>query len=122
MPTSVRVLVVEDEWLIAHDHAANLRDGGHHVVGPFATAGAALAAAKEGGVDVALLDVQLGDGTSLALAELLRERGIPFAFVSGYTDPQHLPAGMEDAELLAKPTEPASLLRTVDRLARRNGG
>ncbi|MDX3925557.1 MAG: response regulator [Shinella sp.] len=116
MADPVRILVVEDEWLIAEDHAANLRRAGHHVVGPFASVKAALAAVESEEIDLALLDFELSDENSYPVAERLHQRGIPFAFLSGHTE-LHLPADMDGAHIIGKPIAPACLLATVDRLS-----
>ncbi|WP_424934527.1 response regulator [Amaricoccus macauensis] len=79
-----RVLVVEDEYLIAVNTEDMLTDLGYRVVGPALTLKDGLKAAERGGFDVALLDVNLTEGTSRPIAEMLRERGVPFAYVTGY--------------------------------------
>lgn len=115
MPAPARVLVVEDEWLIAEDHAAHLREAGHLVVGPFASVEAALAAIEAEPIDAALLDIELREETSYAVADRLEERGIPFAFVSGYSE-QDLPPRLSGRELIGKPVEQARLLAAVERM------
>jgi len=80
-----RVLVVEDEIFVALDLAATLNDLGYHVLGPVATAEAALALAQAEHPDAALLDVNLGRGrTAEAIAAHLRAAGVPFAFMTAY--------------------------------------
>ncbi len=115
MPETLCVLIVEDEWLVAQDHAGNLRGLGHDVVGPCATVAAALAAIHAQRVDAALLDVELRNEKSYAVAEELARRGIPFTFVSGHAVVD-LPAAMRDQPLLAKPVDVSSLTRAVDRM------
>ncbi|NVO24309.1 response regulator [Donghicola mangrovi] len=88
MPQSngLKVLVVEDEAIVAMDLADMLADWGHSVVGPAnrAAAGRKLAATQE--IDFAILDVNLGGGeTSQQIAQTLRERAIPFVFLSAYS-------------------------------------
>ena len=89
-----RVLVVEDEFLIAEDIREALEDLGAEVVGPFATVEAALAAlARDGGIEGATLDVRLGREKSYPVAEALQARGLPFVLLTGYSVhalPDHL--------------------------------
>lgn len=72
-----RVLVVEDEYLIAVNTEDMLTDLGYRVVGPALTLKDGLKAAERGGFDVALLDVNLTEGTSRPIAEMLQERACP---------------------------------------------
>jgi CheY-like chemotaxis protein len=82
-----RVLVVEDEPLIAWDLAEVLREQGAEIVGPSGNVeGALRLLATAPVVDVALLDVSLDNHESVfAVAEELRSRDIPFVFCTGYT-------------------------------------
>jgi CheY-like chemotaxis protein len=80
----VRVLVVEDEALVAMLIEDMLVELGHHVVGPAGHLEAALPLAREAEIDVAILDVNLGRDRSYPVADLLRERRIPFVFATGY--------------------------------------
>lgn len=93
-----------------------LGDLGCKVVGPAASARDAVRAAETEGFDFALLDVNLGDGeTSFQAAEILRARGVPFAFVTGYGD-QGVRADLRDAPVLSKPIDPRQLARVIERL------
>lgn len=81
-----RVLIVEDEYLIAWDLTEVLSDEGAEVIGPKTSVDAALKAlACEQAPDVALLDVSLDNHESaFAVAEELQSRNIPFVFYTGY--------------------------------------
>ena len=79
-----RVLLVEDEALVAMMIQECLAERGHSVLGPISTASEALEAAKEGDFDAAILDINLGDGMAYPVAEILSSRGVPFVFVTGY--------------------------------------
>ncbi|QDA35774.1 response regulator [Paracoccus liaowanqingii] len=81
-----RVLVVEDELLIVLVIEDTLTDLGAEVVGPVAHLDAALRLAAEASIDAAILDVNIREGNSYAVADVLAERGIPFVFCSGYSD------------------------------------
>ena len=84
-----RILVVEDEGLVALQLQADLEDAGHCVVGPARSLAQGLELAEEEGIDAALVDVSLGRETSVPIADRLMERSIPFAFATGYADFGH---------------------------------
>lgn len=97
-----RILVVEDEWLIAAQLELTLEDLGYAVVGPAPSVREAVALIATDRPDAAVLDISLGDETSFAIAAALTERDIPFLFLSGYTAAD-LPAGLDGRILLNKP-------------------
>ncbi|PZR34996.1 response regulator [Caulobacter segnis] len=108
------MLVVEDELFVAMLVEDLLGDLGCQVVGPASSAAEAIRIAESGTFDFALLDVNLGDGaTSFDAAEILRLRGVPFAFVTGYGE-QGVRADLRDAPILSKPIDPSRLARIVD--------
>lgn len=78
-----RILLVEDEFLIAEMTSAMLSDLGVIVIGPAHTLAKGLALAIACDCDAALLDVNLGRERSDAIAETLKSRGIPFVSTSG---------------------------------------
>jgi DNA-binding response OmpR family regulator len=81
----VRILVVEDEAMVAMYLEAVLDDMGIQVVGPAPTIEDGLRLLDGGRIDAALVDVNLGNGgQGYAIAEVLAARDIPFAFVTGY--------------------------------------
>lgn len=106
------VLVVEDEPLIAMEIAEALTEADIGVIGPASSSGEALALLAQGGVDAALLDVNLGTETSEPVAAALTRAGAPFCVVSGYAREQ-LPPAMRDALLVSKPLDIPALLRVV---------
>jgi two-component sensor histidine kinase/DNA-binding response OmpR family regulator len=79
-----RVLLVEDEALVAMVMRDMLTELGFHVVGPFGRSADAAAAAREEDVDAAVLDINLDGEAAYPVADLLAARGIPFVFVTGY--------------------------------------
>jgi two-component SAPR family response regulator len=79
-----RVLVAEDQYLLADELRRHLTRLGTDVVGPVATVNGVLELLASGRVDVALLDVDLDGEMVYAAAEELERRNIPFAFVTGY--------------------------------------
>lgn len=93
-----------------------LGDLGCRIVGPAASATEAVRAAETEVFDFALLDVNLGDGeTSFPAAEILRQRGVPFAFVTGYGE-QGVRPDLRDAPVLSKPIDPVRLTRLIEGL------
>jgi CheY-like chemotaxis protein len=109
-----RILVVEDEFLIALDIAGVLEEGGLVVVGPFSGTVDALQALQSERVDGALLDANLGGQPVAHIADALLARKVPFAFVSGYGR-EHLPPRYRMAPLVRKPFTGADLLAVVSR-------
>jgi len=104
-----RVLVVEDDALLALDIAQRLTDAGLEVVGPVISVAKALTLISEVGCDVAVLDVNLGSETAEPVALELRARRTPFVVLSGYSSEQH-PPGFHGAPVLSKPARPEDLL------------
>lgn len=108
----LRVLVVEDEALVAMLVEDLLADLGCAVVGPFATVATALGAVAPGALDAALVDVNLGGERAYPLADALAAAGVPFVFLTGYgragVDPRYA-----EAAVLPKPFEAASLERAL---------
>lgn len=79
-----RVLVVEDEVLLAMMIEEMLAEAGYEVVGPAPRIEDALAMARDGEFDIAVLDMNLAGVDSKPVADVLRGRGIPFVFATGY--------------------------------------
>jgi CheY-like chemotaxis protein len=107
-----RILVVEDEMLIAMVIEDAVHDSGGQVVGPAATLEKALKLVEEEGFDAAILDVTIRGGKVYPVAELLLKRGIPFVFASGYGD-WALPEELRDKPRLTKPFTAAALEEQV---------
>lgn len=98
-----RILVVEDMFHIAEMLEEMLRALGCEVVGPVPRLAAALRIANEAALDGAVLDVNLGTDDAEPIAEVLRRRGIPFLFVTGYDRSNEVPAAFGDVPRLKKP-------------------
>ena len=103
----VRVLVVEDEAIIAMTAEDMLEELGCTVAASASGLGEALAAAARGGFDVALLDINLNGSDSRPVAEKLRADGVPFVFTTGYGAAGC--GGFEDTPLVTKPYQIADL-------------
>lgn len=114
-PDAGPILVVEDNVIVAMDAAAILEGAGFAPVVTVATVADAVAQIERRPPAAALLDVNLGDETSRAVAVLLIARGIPFGLTTGYTAPDGMD-GFPDAPVLQKPyTEDGlrDLMRTL---------
>ena len=80
-----RVLVVEDEYMLADELRSELLDAGADAIGPVASVEQAIdLIARDEMIDAAILDVNLGGEFAYPVADLLLERGIPFVFATGY--------------------------------------
>lgn len=106
----MRVLIVEDSFLIAEDIADVLRSRGCEVCGPHARIARALPSARGESLDGALLDVRLGEELCFPIAEVLEGRGVPFLFLSGYGGVEVLPSRFRRRPFVAKPFHEAELL------------
>jgi DNA-binding response OmpR family regulator len=107
-----RVLVVEDEPLIAFDVADHLRQAGFEVVGPATSVSAALKLLESQGCDLAVLDVNLGRETAAPIADVLHSKSLPFVALSGYSSEQ-LPEIFQRAPMLTKPVDPKKLVHLL---------
>jgi CheY-like chemotaxis protein/DNA-directed RNA polymerase specialized sigma24 family protein len=111
---SVRVLVIEDEAVIALDVAEIVRNAGHEVVGIAATEKAAVDLAKKHAPHLVLADIQLrgSDSGISAVNQIMRSMSVPVIFVTGF--PERLLTGkqVEPAFVISKPFDP-DLLRAA---------
>jgi two-component sensor histidine kinase len=105
-----RVLLVEDEALVAMMIQDCLTEWGHSVIGPIGRASDALQAVKECDYDAAILDINLGDGMAYPVAEILSARGVPFVFVTGY-EADTVDDRFSNIPVLQKPIERQMLQR-----------
>jgi CheY-like chemotaxis protein len=115
--TGKRILVVEDEPLLAMDITGQLEDAGAHVVGPAADPAVALRLIEQYRCDAALLDANLEGQPVDEIAASLTARNIPFVFVSGYGRAS-LPEAFDAADLLSKPFGAHQLLDVLAKLVR----
>jgi CheY-like chemotaxis protein len=100
----LRILIVEDEALIAMEIDAILEDLGCEVVGTVATIEAALAAISDADwLDGVFLDLNLNGRAALPIAEMLHLHGVPLILVTGYASSPSDPTILRDARRLSKP-------------------
>jgi len=98
-----RVLIMEDEFIVALDLSDMTSDLGFGVEGPYATVADGERALARTRPDAAILDVQLADGEVFPLADLLVRLGVPIIFHSGHADSASLLARYPQARSASKP-------------------
>jgi CheY-like chemotaxis protein len=113
----LRVLVVEDEALVALLLETMLTELGHGVVGPVARLGKALEMAQREELDIAILDVNINGQETYAVAEALAARKVPFVFATGY-DAKRLREPYRDGPVLQKPYMQSDLQKMIDEVCR----
>ncbi|MPY68643.1 MAG: response regulator [Alphaproteobacteria bacterium] len=107
-----RVLVVEDNLLIAMETESLVEECGCAVVGPAASVSEALHVAGYTGLEGAVLDINLDRERVWPVAEVLKERGVPFVFATAYSGAE-VPERFMHHTLLTKPLERDSLLEAL---------
>jgi CheY-like chemotaxis protein len=110
-----RVLLVEDEFLIAMELENVLQQCGCEVLGPASSVQQALAVLADGRPEVALLDVNLRGQRATPVAAVLRERGVPFVLMTGYSELQLSEPELRAAPKLDKPVSSQALCRALAR-------
>lgn len=109
----ISILVVEDQSLIAMDVEDALRTMGADDVRLASDAEDALRALVSFTPQIAVLDFNLGSTTSETIAEDLSERGIPFIFMTGYSDQSSIPERFRHIEVVRKPINNLSLASRI---------
>jgi CheY-like chemotaxis protein len=113
----LKVLIVEDESIVAMMIEDLIVDLGHDVVGVAGRLEQALSLAQELAIDFAIVDVNLNGLHTYPVAEALKARGVPFVFATGYGS-----AGLKDewkkSPVLQKPFQPEDLAHAIESLAR----
>jgi len=107
-----RVLLVEDETLVAMVMRDMLTELGYSVVGPFSRSADAEEAVRAENVDAAVLDINLDGEAVYPVADLLSRRGIPFVFVTGY-GAESIDGRFDHVPVLQKPIERQMLERVL---------
>lgn len=112
----LRLLLVEDEYLLATFLSQALEDMGAEVVGPVATVDDALSLIEhDTAIDAAILDVDLRGEASYPVADVLASRDVPFVFASGY-ERRALPDRYRHVDMCPKPFDPGMLTQALARL------
>jgi DNA-binding NarL/FixJ family response regulator len=115
-----RVLVAEDDALVALDLMATLQTGSYVVVGPVSSVAEALTIVDSAPPDAALLDPRFAAGNTAPVAAALRAGGVPFVVLTD-DDEGLLEPSLADAPRLAKPVRPEALLSLVHDLLQGQG-
>jgi DNA-binding LytR/AlgR family response regulator len=110
-----RVLIVEDEYIVALNIATEATARGAVVIGPVGTVDDALEAIKNTDVDGAILDINLRRRESFPVADALADRRVPFVFATGYDIAHPIPARHANAARLEKPPPPGVLCCALER-------
>lgn len=110
-----RILVAEDEAIIGHDLCDTVSEAGYIVEGPFDDLSAAMLAYQKTKPDIAILDVQLGDGIVYPLAEQMLAEDVAVIFHSGQIDSADVVKRFPTAQALNKPCPPAQVIASLER-------
>lgn len=108
-----RIMIVEDDFIIAMELETLLRDAGAEIAGICRNVKEALALANPDGLSVAVLDVRLDGEMVTPVARRLARWGIPFVFYTGQVDTAPLRAEWPDCPIIAKPVRRQALVRAV---------
>jgi DNA-binding NtrC family response regulator len=111
-----RILLAEDEGLIALELERILENFGCNVVGPLASVHAVLERAQRGGLDGAVLDVNLRGQRIFEVLQELQELGLRFIITSGYADETLFPARFRAMPRIAKPFDERELRRICEKV------
>ncbi len=111
------IMIVDDQFLVAFEAARLLERNGFEILGPFGDVSAAISGLEESPPHAAILDINLGDGTTSELiADKLMERNLPFVFYTGYGSANTLPDRFNGITVLSKPVRPEQLLSAATTL------
>lgn len=110
-----RVLIVEDQAIVSMILEDMVLDLGNEVIGPAAKLDQALTLALQAEIDVGILDINVDGLVVFPVADVLRYRGIPFIFSTGY-DARALPVRFQGSPTLFKPFSYQSLSDMLDKV------
>jgi Response regulators consisting of a CheY-like receiver domain and a winged-helix DNA-binding domain len=116
--SGARILVVEDEFVIAMQLQSVFEEEGAQVLGPYHNLAEALEHAGTDDITAASLDVNLGRDTAAPVASLLAERKVPFVFYSVQTNDPAI-ADWRHIPLIQKPAAPSDLIDAIATVLRR---
>ena len=113
-----RIVVVEDDYVLATDICRTLRDLGATVLGPAPTPFYAMHLIGRKKIDAAVLDVRLHGTTVFEVADMLRDQGVPIIFATA-SDRKSMPGRFQEAPLLEKPLDRKRLVSEIQAITRR---
>ncbi|QNE32502.1 response regulator [Sphingomonas sp. NBWT7] len=111
---SGRILIVEDDYFIAHDLANGFEKAGIRIIGPVPSLSQALAILEQHRIDGAVLDINLDGEKVYEVADALMARGVPVVFVTGYERPS-IPSRYDGVPLCLKPIEVSRVIEALGR-------
>lgn len=117
---NLRILVAEDEYLLAAELSSALRNAGATVVGPARDVPHALELVQHDAPDCAIVDMNLAGELGLPLTDALETAAVPYIILSGY-DRAALPLRHDRAPYVEKPADPSVLVRMIPALLRGAG-
>ena len=115
-----RILVVEDQFLIALEVQDCLEKAGAEVIGPLGRLERALGSAEKDNLDAALLDVDLHGERCWPVADILAQRAIPFIFATGFATDIVMPERFAGHTVLSKPYRERDMLAALAKLMTRD--
>jgi len=115
MAEARRILIVEDESIVALFIEDLLEELGHTVAGTVSRLEEAMERGRQGGFDLAILDVRLHGEDVFPLADLLVAQKTPFIFATGYGE-RGIPERLRGAPTLQKPFRPDELADMITKL------
>ncbi|HET9232181.1 MAG TPA: response regulator [Vitreimonas sp.] len=113
----LKVLIIEDESIVAMMIEDLIVDMGHEVVGTAGRLEQAQKLVEDLAIDFAIVDVNLNGVHTYPVAETLKARGVPFVFATGY-GVQGLKDEWKQTPVLQKPFQPDELTRAIDTVAK----
>lgn len=111
-----RILIVEDDFLLALRLEMLLSEAGYAIVGPVARLDEALGLVGREDIDAAILDVDLNGATVFPAAEALARQGKPFLFLTAYVEDEVYPAHLRARPRLGKPQDDQGILSALRKL------
>ena len=112
--TARRILLVEDNYLVASMLQQKLGSLGCVVIGPAPSVEKGMQLAQDQTLDGAILDINILGGTSAPIADVLTARQLPFVFITGYASPPNLPPSFSSVPRFAKPLDDAMLVSIIE--------
>ncbi len=115
LPRDIRIMLLEDQMLIAMDVEGMLADRGFTSVSTVNSVAEANKLIGRAPPALAVLDINLGDDTSISVAQRLLQLGVPFVFATGYGEGRVIPPELSDVPVVRKPYDAENLLRALQR-------
>lgn len=116
-----KVLIAEDDAILAFDMMCSLRSAGAEILGPASSLKRAIALSQDEGLSCGVLDVSLRDELIFPAAQMLRERCAGIVFYTGYADTGGLKRQWPDAQVLIKPVPSKFIIAAVSAVCRESG-